>query len=625
MSEETRHHHGEIWSTRVQQELLVLTTDNADLHSTENRSILPPFTNIVQHHLDITAGECTVLVQIDVSQNPNAPPAEVSSSTTKETDEPTATSHTEQDNKKWILVELDISLQKSSDGKTNADVPAYPFLPPVVRLACSPELLPPGSTIQQGQRIGMDLDWTPSLHLTDVILNVGLKMKESSLQKEPIHPEPEPQHDLFDAGVEAIDDMARGAKRFAANLTKKAANLGRKTLTTPNTHRSSPRDKATSPTTPSNVQMGDEIDLLQEPWDSAHGVYSCKAIRRPRFIQDILDAHKQRTAAAAEPITSPTAMFRSLAQSARSVMEESFLMVTNVHIIELKASRLNAQICTVTFCIPIEMMAKLKFRRGESLSLFFKPAPDDPLIYMCADSGDAVHQIQSVLKSKGVRGKHTNAAAYRAINEALKMVQEIQTKEIALEHDPSLHRVNEIMDLYRQAAERFEVAGDIRHEEVVTHMRKFLAKPKVIEILDKGGDATEGQKDSSKTLGSSSTTSNSGKPPVGEVLEPAHQNLDEEDDTDNLGSPRLSTEKTPDGAALATTNIHSDQEFTDSIDNLLKDAEKDFGNIHMEDDPEELLDHDTKDTSAEDIDKMAADLDAMMKDVDKELADLMNS
>jgi hypothetical protein len=338
-----------------------------------------------------------------------------------------------------------------------------------------------------------------------------------------------------------------------------------------------------------------------------------------------LDAHKQRTSAAAEPFASPTAMFRSLAQSARSVMEESFLMVTDTHIIELKASRLNAQICTVTFCIPIEMMAKLKFRRGESLSLFFKPAPDDPLIYMCADSGDAVHQIQSVLKTKGVRGKHTNAAAYRAINEALKMVQEIQTKEIALEHDPSLHRVNEIMDLYRQAAERFEVAGDIRHEEVVTHMRKFLANPKVIEILDKGGCTTEG-KDPSRTGSASAatTTSSSGKPPVGEVLEPAHQHFDDEDDNENPGSPRLGTGKTSQASA-ATSNLHSDQEFADSIDNLLKDAEKDFGNIHVEDDPEELLDHGTKDTSAEDIDKMAADLDAMIKDVDKELADLMNS
>lgn len=34
-------------------------------------------------------------------------------------------------------------------------------------------------------------------------------------------------------------------------------------------------------------------------------------------------------------------MFRSFAQSAKSVMEESFLMITETHIIELKSSKLS--------------------------------------------------------------------------------------------------------------------------------------------------------------------------------------------------------------------------------------------------------------------------------------------
>ena len=159
-------------------------------------------------------------------------------------------------------------------------------------------------------------------------------------------------------------------------------------------------------------------------------------------------------------------------------------MITEQHIIEMRSSKLNLSTGYITFAIQIEMLAKLKFRRQESLSLFFKPAPDDPLIFMCPDSSDCVHQIQSVLKRHGVKGKHTNAATHRAINQALHLVQEIQTMELALKHDPSVERVNEIMDLYRQAAERFESAGDVRHEEVVTHMRKFLALPLTIGILD---------------------------------------------------------------------------------------------------------------------------------------------
>lgn len=178
------------------------------------------------------------------------------------------------------------------------------------------------------------------------------------------------------------------------------------------------------------------------------------------------------------------AMFRNFTQSARSVLEESFLMITDTHILEMRSSKLNLCTGVVTFAIPVEMMAKLKFCQQESISLFFKPAPDDPLIYICPDSADSVHQIQTVLKRHGVKGKHTNAASHCVINQALHLVQEIQTKELALKHDPSVERVNEIMDLYRQAAERFEVAGDIRHEEVVTHTRKFLALPLTVSILD---------------------------------------------------------------------------------------------------------------------------------------------
>ena len=108
-------------------------------------------------------------------------------------------------------------------------------------------------------------------------------------------------------------------------------------------------------------------------------------------------------------------MFRSFKNKATSVLEESFLMITDSHLIELRSSKLNlsagitksnALLLTfpryswrsthqslsfssrnvVTFAITIDMTAKLKFRRQESISLFFKPAPDDPLIYMCPDS-----------------------------------------------------------------------------------------------------------------------------------------------------------------------------------------------------------------------------------------------
>jgi hypothetical protein len=401
------------------------------------------------------------------------------------------------------------------------------------------------------------------------------------------------------------------------------------------------------------VVVGDEINWLEEPWVQAHGVYSCKAIRRPAFVEQMMmmvphnnntsttttgaaktTADQQHSSTNHHNILSPSAMFRNLAKSARSVMDESFLMVTSTHLLELKANKLNMQhIGTVVFCIPIHQLAKLKFRRHESVSLFFKPPPassggsghnnnnntnnpnnDDPLVYLCPDSGDAVHQIQTVLKRLGVRGKHTNASAYRAINEAMLMVQDIQTKEFAVEHAPSVARVNEIMDLYRQAAEKFESAGDIRHEEVLRHMKQFLAKPSTVAVLD--GSFQKQQKFI----------------PHGEVLETSLE-------TAVVSSSSYDDDDEDTKPPSADVSREEDENFANSIDSLLKDAKEDFGNFHLDDDEEDAIlasgggngggggasGHAASGGDDHDLADMAADLDEMMKEADKELAELMNS
>lgn len=537
----------EIWSTRVQKELLALTTDDADLAETaEARVTLPPFCNVLSHTLNINEGTCEVSFQLEIGKG-------------------------EQISK--ITVKLNVSLPRTGN-EIDTSATCYPMAPPLVTLVSGMEAFPKGSTIQENDRISMDLDWTPSLHLTDAVMNVSLKIKESILQDEPFHPAPKPT---------TSDAVAQGAMRFAAGFSKALGRKDRK--------KKSPKKKKKRQTpTPGEVRINDEINLLEEPWVNAHGIYSCKAIRRPQFLEDAMALAAEKDDQ--EALGSPSNMFRSFTQSARSVLEESFLMVTATHIIEIKASKLNMSTGKIAMAVPIELMAKLKFRRQESVSLFFKPAPEDPLVYMCPDSGDAVHQIQSVLKQHGVRGKHTNAAAHRAINEALSLVQEIQTKELALKHDPTLDRVNEIMDLYRQAAERFEVAGDIRHEEVVTHMRKFLALPLTASILDGTFVKPEPETPTIARMSGSGV-------PEGEVLAKSPHHLDDLD--------------APGGSQKEKEN---DKAFEENIDNLLKEAQADADQLQ---------------TSSSDVDvaetgsSLTSDLDAMMQKADEELAELMSS
>ena len=177
-------------------------------------------------------------------------------------------------------------------------------------------------------------------------------------------------------------------------------------------------------------------------------------------------------------------MFKSFSKSAKSFVEESFLFLTQELILEIKCNKFSVSSATVSFCIPISHLSKLKFRREESISLFFKEAPDDPIIYMCHSSADAVNQIQAILKQHAVKGNPTNTTMTKAVQLAVEFLNDVKEKEIALVEDPRPERVTEIMDLYRQAAEQFEMAGDKRHEEAMSLMREFLAQPHVSGILD---------------------------------------------------------------------------------------------------------------------------------------------
>jgi len=573
----------EIWSTRLQRELLALTSDDAPAETKDAvQVVLPPFVQVPNHILKLESGECVVSFLVDLpGKEGEAEPAP-------------------------IEVTLDCSLQKKKDGTVDPIAVAYPFMKPTAVLKSGASRFPEGSTIKDGDMIDIEMDWTPSLHLSDAILNIGLKIKECISQGEPFYPAAEqpnkdPVGDMVDRARKFGTSFSKGIRGLAAHekgdaeSPKRGLRLGRNKKKTPK----SPKDH------PGEVRIGDEINMLEAPWVDCQGVYSCKAIRRPTFVDEAMAVaaqmaqNKQQPSASSEQQAAGAGfagagkMFRNFTQSARSVLEESFLMITETHIIEMRSNKLNLSTGTVTFAIPIEMLSKLKFRRQESISLFFKPAPDDPLIYMCPDSADCVHQIQNVLKRHGVKGKHTNAATHRAINQALHLVQEIQTKELALKHDPTVERVNEIMDLYRQAAERFEVAGDVRHEEVVTHMRKFLALPLTTSILE--GTYKKGDGDA----------------PIS---------------TDGEGLVLKSAEDGDGEGTRQTRSNSEDRAFEESMENILKEAEADLANMKVdEEDPELDAMIEEVGVGEGDDDDPIADFENMLKEADNELAELMSS
>jgi hypothetical protein len=667
----------EIWATRVKREILALTAtidrdeddanhegkdedkkspeladadadaDEVSSHDTPkhdnlNIATLPLFVKVHSHEMNLDAGlaKVTFAVEVEVPQGA----ADKSSTAEKEeVDDETMTAPPAGDaeieaatktapsgNKiETVLLTLDASMEMSA----THHMVCYPFQKPRVVLTKGSSLFCASSTIKDGDYIDLDCDWTPSLHLSDAILNVALKVRESIKRGDPFAAATVDIAGISaeGTGVAVADRMVNVADEISASVSNFLGSL-RRNDNAPSARKPKKASPARRGKALNQVKIGDVINLTIPPFSQCEGMYSVKAIRRPKFVEKaIADAEAKASATAdtdSPPASVPEAseasgdagdggnsnrfrrglmgastFFKSvetkLVQSTKSLVEEYFLLVTDTHLLEVKSSKFNVDQATVTFAAPISLLTKLKFRREESVSLFFKQSSDDPLIYLCPESADAVTQIQSVLKRHGVRGKHTTSATQKQIQKALKLVSLIRTKESSLDNaetdrlsrDAStmMERVNEIMDLYRQAAEHFETAGDIRHTEVVTHMQAFLAKPLTVSILD------------------------------GSYTAPLSRKSDESAEAKEVEAASPSTEK-------------SYEDTMKTVDDMMKEVE----NLGMGDgeDDDFLSGISTAETSTETADETGAlmgddhdaiaDLDAMLNEADKELQSIMN-
>lgn len=298
----------EIWSTRLQRELLALTTDNATEDAKEEvAGVVPPFVSVQKHELDIAKGVCKVSFLLDLPEAPKSTTPKSSSGEdaaadgTEKTEEVEATPAA----KDPVIVALDVSLPKKADGSVDPVAITYPFLKPVAILASGSNCFPNGSTISDGDLIDIEMDWTPSLHLTDAILNISLKCKESVLQGEPFHPAQDGQ---AEKQADKVEEVMNKAKKISASFGRGLRGLsgsdksgeGDKSKKGMRLGRSSKKKKEKkSAGNPGEIRIGDEINMLEAPWVDCQGVYSCKAIRRPAFVDETM-ARAEKAAASAE-------------------------------------------------------------------------------------------------------------------------------------------------------------------------------------------------------------------------------------------------------------------------------------------------------------------------------------
>lgn len=648
----------EIWAHRLQREILALTEEGEDKNDI---AVLPPFIKVQSHKLDIKEGFCNVNFAITVEGVERAPSGPVAADkdlkekvdsalggkdsehddgeTTAETEEadaakipPEAPEPTKF--KVQVVITLDASLQRNLTVFSASS--SYPFFKPRATLTSGAEHFT-ATKIKNGDEIQIDCDWTPSLHLNDAALNIALKVRESIKRGEPCLKVVTKRSIEDDLMKEVRADISKaGAKMssFFSDLKNKASAVAEEldqAVASGSSGRKQEGDGAASPApkrkillptkktekapkppakivTVDNIAMGDEIDLSCDPWNKAVGMYPCKALRRPEFVAVAMEASGQnkRGKVTKAGLSGAGSMFRSFTKSAKSLVEEYFLMLTKDLIIEIRCNKFSVATATVSFAIPVSHLAKLKFRREESISLFFKQAPEDPIIYMCESSAEAVKQIQSILKRHGVKGKHTNATMQKSVQSAIQMVEDIKVMEKKLQESPSAEQVTIIMDLYRQAAERFEVAGDARHEEVVSHMRDFLAAPLTASILD--GSFEKKQQASSTQK----------QEPVVEEKEIAATNSVAKTEPKNEA-------KAGSDAAATGGDDAAIEKAMEAAESMLQDAHDDLKDLGIVDEDDHDIQLPASPSAAKTGDDVVAEFEDMLKDADKELQELMGS
>jgi hypothetical protein len=356
----------EIWSTRLQREILALTEEGEDQN---HIGILPPFIALKSHHLDINEGICTLDFVITVEGVERAPPepkvvdkdiistvdsalgeteeeeettetANEAAEAEKETEEPKIENATEMDvtehhsnespESAKFKVQVGITLVASLQ-KRNAIFSAsssYPFFKPRAILASGAEHFT-SMKIKNGDEVQIDCDWTPSLHLNDAAMNISLKVRESIKRGEPclkvVKRDFHFEGDLLDEVKADFSKAGAKVSSFFSDLKSRASAVADEldnVVGSSSTAAAVPSDASSNEAnqeepripkkmilklpknekagkappkvvTAQNIEIGDEIDLADDPWNKAVGLYPCKALRRPSFIVAAMEAAGQ--------------------------------------------------------------------------------------------------------------------------------------------------------------------------------------------------------------------------------------------------------------------------------------------------------------------------------------------
>lgn len=131
---------------------------------------------------------------------------------------------------------------------------------------------------------------------------------------------------------------------------------------------------------------------------------------------------------------------------------------------------------------------KLRFKRGAAgslslLTLFFKSGRD--MRFLMKNITECVNSIKAAMERIGIQGSSSQTKKQVKAIETAESFQE-QVAELVAEftENASLNLIQRVMDLLRQATEKFSEANDERYASAVQSIQLFLRREDVLMFLD---------------------------------------------------------------------------------------------------------------------------------------------
>ncbi len=177
--------------------------------------------------------------------------------------------------------------------------------------------------------------------------------------------------------------------------------------------------------------------------------------------------------------------------TANATNKARILLITKIQIVELlpNVGIFRSDLCSVLHVQELVGLYKINYKKAQPGIVRIQFKNDSVYCYVMNDALACVNFIKSKMASIGIEGSASIKSPSKLANnlKAIESAQAFYDQTIALENqfsvNPDVEIVRQVMDLMREATERFSEANDERYVGVISHIKSFLQRKDVDLLL----------------------------------------------------------------------------------------------------------------------------------------------